>query len=404
MPSRSADASRVYLLVSSADATGGVARASASLANHLVDTHPVEMIALGSLAQRRHYPLDPRVEVTSGGDLAPGVFRSTDSSPGGHTGDERRQEQSALVDRVLPNVLRSLQPGVVISTRPLLHLAVADHAPSHCVAIAQDHANLEFRRKNSSVELVARAIDRLDQFVVLTDADAAEYRALFPQAADRIRVIRNAAPWPVLEEGGPRPPVIVAAGELSRRKGFDRLVRAYRPVARRRPEWRLHIYGEGPRRDQLEQLIIDEGLSGQVVLKGRTREMEQVLEQASIFALTSRFEGFPMVLVEAMSKGVPVVSFDCPRGPAEIVVDSVTGRLVNDGDIAAFSDALMSLVDDDEVRRRMSEQSLRHARQYQASRIVPMWTDLFVRLTGARRAGSLDGEPQTAGDEHPLDL
>lgn len=383
-PRRERDASRVYLLVSSADATGGIARMSASLANHLVDTHRVEMIALGSLPAGRHYPLDPRVTVTSGTDLAPGVFQSTDPARS-QSGDERRQAQQALVDRVLPPVLRSLEPGVVISTRPLLHVAVSQHAPPHCVTIAQDHANLEFRRKNSSVEMIAAAIDRLDRFVVLTEADATDYRAIFPRAADRIRVIRNAAPWPILDDLRPRAPVVVAAGELGRRKGFDRLVRAYRQVARQRPEWRLHIYGEGPRRNQLQQLISDEGMSGQVVLKGRTHEMDRVLEQASIFALTSRYEGFPMVLIEAMTMGVPVVSFDCPRGPAEIVVDSVTGRLVPDGDISAFTDALVAMVDDTEGRRRMSEQSLRYARQYEAGRIIGSWTALFDEIVAERR-------------------
>lgn len=385
VPRREPDASRVYLLVSSADATGGIARTSASLANHLVDTHQVEMIALGSLPEGRHYPLDARVAVTSGPDLGRGVFQSTD--PGqSQSVDERRQVQQALVDSVLPPVLRSLEPGVVISTRPLLHVAVAQHAPPHCATIAQDHANLEFRRKNSSVELVAAAIDRLDRFVVLTEADAADYRALFPWAAERIRVIRNAVPWPVLDALQPRPNVVVAAGELGRRKGFDRLIKAYRPIARQRPDWRLHIYGEGPRRDQLQQLIDDGGMGAQVLLRGRTDQMDRVLQEASVFALTSRHEGFPMVLIEAMAMGVPVVSFDCPRGPAEIVVDSVTGRLVSDGDIPAFSAALLAIIDDAEERRRMGEESLRHARQYEMGEIIGSWTVLFDELVEERLA------------------
>lgn len=101
------------------------------------------------------------------------------------------------------------------------------------------------------------------------------------------------------------------------------------------------------------------------MLKGRTEDMQRVMAEASVFALTSRHEGLPMVLIEAMTQGPPVVSFDCPRGPAEIVVDGQTGRLVEDGDIAEFSRALLALMGNAGMRRRMSSHAREHAGQYQ---------------------------------------
>ncbi len=381
---------RIYFLITSPDASGGIARAVSRLANHLVNTYPVEMIGLRRQGEQRAYPLDDRIKVTYVVDQPTGVDRWIDSLPSVRSGMTRKQGQSALVDRLLPRVLRGLQPGMVISTRPLLHVAAVRHVPAHCVIIGQDHVNLDFRRGNDSIKEVTEAIDRLDQFVVLTEADADSYRELFPKAADRIRVIRNAAPWPVLQDERTRSRVIVGAGQLGNRKGFDRLIKAFAPIAEQWPNWRVHIYGEGPRRKELAQLINERGLKGRVVLKGRTDEMAQVLEEAAIFALTSRNEGLPMVLIEAMTKGVPIVSFDCPRGPAEIVEDGVTGRLVRNGDIQGFSAALVELMDDDDLRRRMGRRALEGAEKYQLEPIMAEWTSLFDSLA-SRRAGLLDG-------------
>jgi glycosyltransferase involved in cell wall biosynthesis len=378
-----AEMDRVYLLVSSPDAPGGIARVVARLANELVASRPVEVIGLRRLKVRA-YPLDDRIKVTYVVDAPTGVARWVDSLPSLRAGMNKRQGQSALVDILLPRVLRTLGPGVVMSTRPLLHVAAARYAPRHCILVGQDHGNLEFREANASLRHVARAIDRLDRFVVLTEADAESYRARYPKAADRIQVIRNAAPWPVLDRPTQRRPVIVAAGQLGKRKGFDRLIDAFAPIAEQRPKWQVHIYGDGVRRRELAQQISDRGLRGRVILKGRTRNMEQVLEEAGVFALTSRNEGLPMVLIEAMTKGVPVVSFDCPRGPAEIVDDFVTGRLVDNGDIEGFTAALLALMDDPDLREQMSRHALERAERYQLEKIMQSWNSLLDSVIAER--------------------
>lgn len=133
---------RLYVLVSSPDAPGGIARATARLANHLVETYRVEMISLRRSDGARHYPLDPRVKVSCVLDRATASERLLKDLPSASPGVVHKQGNSALVDRVLPRVLGALPPGIVISTRPALHLAIARHAPAHCITIAQDHANL----------------------------------------------------------------------------------------------------------------------------------------------------------------------------------------------------------------------------------------------------------------------
>jgi glycosyltransferase involved in cell wall biosynthesis len=177
---------------------------------------------------------------------------------------------------------------------------------------------------------------------------------------------------------------VVAAGHLVPRKGFDRMITAWKPISRARPDWQLHIYGSGEQRRRLTSQIRRRRLTESVHLKGHTMAFEEVLGGASIYAMTSHEEGFPMVLVEAMTKGVPPVSMDCPRGPAEIIVDHRNGRLTPDGDIGAFSSALLDVINDDGRRAEMGRAALEDARQYTPEVIAGRWADLFERLRAAR--------------------
>jgi glycosyltransferase involved in cell wall biosynthesis len=151
-------------------------------------------------------------------------------------------------------------------------------------------------------------------------------------------------------------------------------------VAREEPSWRLRIYGEGAQRAELEQLIAELGVGENVSLMGATTEIGEEMARGSVFALSSRFEGFGMVLVEAMSKGLPVVSFDCPRGPGEIVEDGVDGVLVANGDVRAFARALIDLMRDPERRRAFGEAGLVKSRSYEIGTIGGRWDALLDEL------------------------
>jgi glycosyltransferase involved in cell wall biosynthesis len=271
-----------------------------------------------------------------------------------------------------------MQGGVVIGTRPGFNLLAAALAPDGTVTVAQEHMNFHAHRPGLARD-VRRRYRALDALAVLTEEDRRDYAAALGGAT---RVVRLPNAVPPLDGGhaDPAAKVAVAAGRLNSQKGFDLLIEAWRPVAEAHPDWQLRIYGRGRHREALERQARDAGLAGQVQLLGATRDLGTALAQGSVFVLSSRFEGFGIVVVEAMSKGLAVVSFDCPRGPGEIIDDGRDGVLVPPGDVPALSRALLDVVGDEEKRRVLGAAGLETARRYDPAAVGKDWVTLMDEL------------------------
>lgn len=364
-----------------------MARTVVNLCNHLAPSHDVELV---SLFRSRHTPRfahHPELEVT--------VLHPTPRRPSRLRGrisarPSRLQpapgepRMNRLTDLLLRRHLATVGDGVIVSTRPSLHLAALQLASrGAAVVVGQDHGHFDARYENSRLAAVLDwAVPRLDALAVLTEADATDYRARYPDAADRIRHLPNALPWPIPEVPAPLDvKVVVTAGRLDVNKGHARMIRAFAPVAERHPEWQLHIYGAGSEDRAIEGLIDELGLVGRVRLMGYTLDLRGVLSQASVYALASYSESFSMSLIEAMSVGLPPVAMDCPRGPREIVDDGVNGFLVPDDDGEAFTAALLRLVEDEALRRSLGARAHRDSQRWSMSAVGRAWERLLVERT-----------------------
>ena len=177
---------------------------------------------------------------------------------------------------------------------------------------------------------------------------------------------------------------VVAMGRMEPQKGFDRLLAAFAKCAEKHPEWTLRIVGEGAERPSLQELTIKLRLESRIRLDTVTKEPEKVFRDSDLFVLSSRYEGFPTVLLEAMACGLAVISFDCPSGPREIIRHGIDGVLVPPDDVEALAKAMDRLMGAQQQRRRLAAHAVEVSERFGLSRVMAMWSDV---LGQAARAG-----------------
>lgn len=221
---------------------------------------------------------------------------------------------------------------------------------------------------------------KYDRIVILTQEDKERH---WPRWKN-VSVIPNPVHLSLLHSSL-RSNKILSAGRLVYQKNYSSLIRAFALVTKRFPEWSLDIFGEGLERESLHSLIKALGLSKVVHLKGAGSKIQDILQGYSIFALSSRFEGFPLVLVEALSCGLPIVSYSCPCGPKDIIRNGVDGFLVPPEDEVMMAERICQLIEDENLRREMGEAALERAKEFSFEKVIPMWTTLFEELVKEKK-------------------
>jgi glycosyltransferase involved in cell wall biosynthesis len=200
---------------------------------------------------------------------------------------------------------------------------------------------------------------------------------------DRFRPARTAViPNPVLPAqvpGGGRPPGkrIVAAGRMVEQKRFDILLDAFAKVARDHPEWTLMLYGEGPNRAELERQVAQRELGGRVEMPGWANDLSSRMSEGDFFVLSSGYEGFGNVIGEAMAVGLPVVSFNCPSGPSDIIRHGVDGLLVPPLDVDALASSMEQLMVDESLRKRLASRAPEVLDRFSLQSTLEKWDALF---------------------------
>ena len=204
-------------------------------------------------------------------------------------------------------------------------------------------------------------------------------KASWPELSN-VEVIPDPLPFHVDTKSSLASKRIITIGRYAYQKGYDMLLHAWAEIEKNKLDWQLAIYGMGDRTPYQNQEI-ELGLdTARCQLNGPVDNVSKEYLNSSIFVLPSRFEGFGLVIIEAMSCGVPVVAFNCPMGPDEIITDGEDGYLVPVGDVHALADKLQILMQDEDMQRRFSESACRHSAKYHLEEISRQWIHLFNQL------------------------
>ena len=377
---------RVTILIASAWGMGGTIRAAHNQAKYLAaHGYDVELLSVKRSRDEPFFGTFPAgVRASALDDRRPGAVprplrrlrKALRKAPSVlmHRADRRERMWNLWTDIKVVHALRR-RTGYLVATRPGLNILAADLSPPGMKVVGLEQMNLGHHAK-ALRKGMARSYPGLDVLVALTEQDRQAYEQMLDGRV-RLEVIPNT----VHDVSGPSADLdsrtILAAGRLVRQKGFDMLIDAFAPVHAAHPDWRLKICGGGELKDLLTAQVAERGLDGAVELAGPCADLPGEMERASIYALSSRFEGFPLVLLEAMGKGMAIVAFDCPTGPGDIIEDRQNGLLLPPKDVDAFAAGLREMIEDAQLRRRSGPAASETAKQYTIDAVGPRWEALF---------------------------
>jgi glycosyltransferase involved in cell wall biosynthesis len=219
-----------------------------------------------------------------------------------------------------------------------------------------------------------REIKRLSAFVVLTEEDKLNWSQM-----DNIHVIYNPISFVPEKQSSCEKKMIIAIGRYTEQKGFDLLADAWVLVSKRHPDWVLNIYGGGDR-SAYQRIAMNKHITESFICNDAVHDIESKYFDSSLFVLSSRYEGLPLALIEAMACGLPCVSFTCPCGPKDIIKDQENGLLVKNGDIEQLSEKISYLIEHTDERKRMGVQAKRSIDRFDMDTIGKQWEVLFSNI------------------------
>lgn len=291
-------------------------------------------------------------------------------------------------------LLKKLQPDITISTlrRELRFINnIKDGSIkigefhitrySYGVEASQNSNRIPKFLKNKWNSSFIKQLSRLSQLIILTHEGAKDWPEL-----NNITVIPNPISTPIIEKKADHSnQQVIAAGRYATQKGFDMLISAWKIVTNRYPTWELRIYGEGDLRNKLQNQIDSLGLSNNCFLEHTVSNIAEKYCESSIYVMSSRWEGFGLVLIEAMTYGLPCVSFDCKCGPSDIIKNEENGILVENGNIEMLAEKICYLIENEDIRIKMGQKARESAKRYLPEQIMPQWETLFKSLLSSQK-------------------
>lgn len=370
---------KVLYVVTALAMHGGIERVLVDKLNWLVDNgdYEVELLTVNQGSHPIVFPLDSRV-----GNHDLGICFHHKYQFSGWKRIRMEYRMHKLFQQRLEEWIKKLSPHIIVFTRLDFvcdvmkvrgDIPVVYESHSSCLSYKFENENWLHRFQSSFWHYV---IKDTKMVVALTQGDAEEWRKITPNVSVIPNIVHQNDTGRVSDC---RSKSVIFVGRYSYQKDIRALLRIWEIVHQRHPEWQLHIYGDyGDEQDVLEPQI--KSMNKNIVVHEPTPTIFEEYIRSSMLLLTSRYEPFGLVLPEAMSCGLPVVSFDSPYGPADIIDDGVDGFLIKNRNIEEFADKVCLLMENEDLRRKMGTAGVLSSQRYQASRVMPQWIKLFGQV------------------------
>ncbi|MDY5858192.1 MAG: glycosyltransferase family 4 protein [Porphyromonas sp.] len=363
---------------------GGIERVLTSKVNYLVSQgHQVSILTCDYDGRPTAYGIDPRIPITNFD-----IDYASDYQVPLHKRITNTLSKMRVHKRKMTEYLMRERPDIVVATQ-IVETSFLPSIKDGSKKVLELHGSqLMYRQEKnpkpySLRSLLVRIYELRDRFYLsrfdavgcLTHEDC-ELRG----KPSNMHVIPNPLPFVATAQAQLEDKVVLAVGRMTSQKDFSSLINIWASIAGKYPEWRLRIVGEGYLYSALKALVERLGLGASVELLPADLNIQPYYLGASMFAMTSTFEGMPMTLLEAQSMGLPIISYTCPCGPSDIVEEGKTGYLVSPGDKALFAERLSQLIENEELRRSMGTEAQKAAQRYRLELVMESWVALFKQL------------------------
>ena len=369
---------------------GGIERVTITKANALanIEGNNIWIICLNN--EMPVFPIDEKVHIVS-----------LDINYHDHDWEMSRFQQLINIwqkkkehRRKMKEILLLINPDIVVSTggleKSFLH-SFSRKFPFVCIRESHFVSNYRLLGTDTFYSKILNGINYLlDRYyyihrynitVVLTNED----KERFWKTDNKVVVIPNPVTSSHTQHSMLTNNTVIAAGRLAKQKNFSSLLRSWKIVHQKHADWILEIWGDGTERNHLEQMTVELQLQGSARIMGVTDYVFSKMAQASVFVLSSLYEGLPLVVLEAMSCGLPVVSYACPCGPKDIITEGKDGYLVPTGDEERLAEKICFLIEHEDIRREMGKAAVEKSKQYALEPIIRQWMTLFHELTAKKQ-------------------
>lgn len=359
--------SMIYLLLDTITNRAGTERAVINLANNLhANGHRVSLVSVCTKEGEPSFQVEKGIEVHHLGIRLYGNALA-------------RKTVYFKAYRRIKALYKKREPVLLIGTNIFINTILSQISNrGRIFTIGCEHISYDIARPITK-RMRGFLYSGLDAVVALTKRDQQSFEAIL-RGRSKAYVIPNQVSFTTVQRDATTHKQMLAIGRLTYQKGFEFMIEDASRVLRERPDWKLIIVGDGENESMLRKEIASRNMESQIEIHPSTPEIRKYYESSAIYLMTSRFEGLPMVLLEAEAYALPIISYDCPTGPRELIETGRNGFLVPMEAHEDFADKLRLLMDDETLRKKMGQESELMVKSYSPANIYECWKKLFVEI------------------------